>query len=636
MPINIFGFELGKKKMPETIKQIEPTEEPQVKSFIPPDIDDGASVIDYIGGYEFGVQLINYDVAYRSDAELIAKYRQMAEHAEVQTAIDDIVNQAIVLNENTDPISINLDKADLGAGVKKKIHEEFDYICRMLHFDTRGSDLFRRWYVDGRLYVQILMDEKQQKKGIVDLRVIDPTKIQKVRDIEREVGQNQIKFIKSIKDYYVYSADDFMGLGRDTINYRYASQGIIIPNDSVAFVHSGFIDQSSKKVLGYLHKAIKPLNQLRMLEDAVVIYRISRAPERRVFYIDVGSLPKNKAEQYIREIMQRYRNKMVYDTATGELRDQRNHMSMLEDFWMPRREGGKGTEIQTLPPGQNLGELQDIEYFQKKLYISLHIPPTRFKEETGFNVGKAAEISRDEVRFSKFVNRLQAKFSELFLQILRVQLISKNILTEDEWKDVAYDISFDFTSDSYFSELKVNEVMLTRLNALREIEPYLGRFFSKKWVKKNVLQMTEDDIDAMTAEIEKEAEEAPAQDQMGMGGGMSAPEGGMPPEGSPPPTEATEPPPEEPPAEESEGVTAKEILEPLGVTVEDEDEDSLGELPELDMYSEEVLKEAQDYFAENGSEEIPNKTKEVPQHLMESKTFRDALVRKAFTKISRP
>lgn len=535
MAINIFGFELGRRRTPQTIPQLQGIDQP-VKSFIPPDLEDGASVVDFVGGYGFGVQLINYDVAYRSDVELILRYRQMHEHAEIQTAVDDIVNQGIVLNEKTQPISVNLDKTEMPVATKKKVKAEFAEILRMLNFNTRGSELFRKWYIDGRLYIQILMDEKKQKKGIAELRIIDPLKIQKVRNIEREVGENGIKFIKSIKEYYLYTADDFVGNGKDTINFRYSNDGVILPSDSVAFVGSGFIDPSTKKVLGYLHKAIKPLNQLRMLEDSIVIYRISRAPERRIFYIDVGSLPKNKSEQYLREIMQRYRNKLVYDTTTGELRDEKRHMSMLEDFWMPRREGGKGTEVQTLPGGQNLGELQDVDYFLKKLYTALHVPPSRFKEDSGFNMGKSAEISRDEVRFTKFVNRLQSKFCEIFLQLLRVQLLSKNILTEDEWKEYSYDFNFDFAKDAYFSELKENEMTMTRLLTMREIEPYLGRFFSKRWVNKNILQMSDDEIELMESEMDKEAAETPTQPDMGMMGGFPPQQNEFPPAAVPPPS----------------------------------------------------------------------------------------------------
>jgi len=570
MAINILGFEIGRKSTPKTIPELQGKEE-KVKSFIPPEIEDGASVVDFVGGYGFGVQLINYDVAYRNDGELINRYRQMVEHAEVQTAVDDIVNQAIVLNDKSEPVSINLDKSKMPVSIKKKVKVEFDQITKMLDFNTRGSELFKRWYVDGRLYIQILMDEKKQKEGIAELRVIDPTKIQKIRNIEREVNSNGIKFIKRIQEYYLYTADDFVGTGRDTINYRYASDGVIIAPDSIAYVNSGFIDPSTKKVLGYLHKAIKPLNQLRMLEDATVIYRISRAPERRIFYIDVGSLPKNKSEQYLREIMQRYKNKLVYDTATGELRDEKRHMHMLEDFWMPRREGGKGTEVQTLPAGQNLGELQDVEYFLKKLYVSLHVPPSRFKEDTGFNVGKAAEISRDEVRFAKFVNRLQGRFSELFLQLLRVQLLSKNVLTEDEWDEFSYDIKFDYATDSYFSELKNNELVMTRLGSLREVEPYLGRFFSSNWVKRNILQMTDDDIESMDKEIKNEKESGENQPQEEMMGGMEPQiQGEVSTEGA----EQTPPVTTETPVAD----IGLEEIKPEGT----EDETTLGELPDME------------------------------------------------------
>lgn len=555
MPINIFGFQLG-KQTPEDPKKLEPLPQP-VKSPIPPDGDDGATVIDFVGGHGFALQLANFDSAARTDTELIAKYRQMYDHAEVQTAIDDIVNQAIVLNEKTDPVGINLDKSKIPASVKKKVKEEFDEILRLLKFNTKGNDLFKRWYIDGRLYLQILMDEKKQKQGIVELRMIDPTKIKKIRQIEREVATTGVKFIKSIREYYIYTADDFVGNGIDTVNYRYAAEGIILPSDSVVHINSGFVDQTTKKVLGYLHKAIKPLNQLRMLEDAVVVYRISRAPERRIFYIDVGSLPKNKSEQYLREIMQRYRNKLVYDTATGELRDEKRHMSMLEDFWMPRREGGKGTEVQTLPGGQNLGEMQDVDFFLKKLYYSLHVPPSRFREDSGFNMGRSAEISRDEVRFTKFVNRLQSRFSDMFLQLLRVQLLSKNIMTEDEWKEYSYDISFDYATDQYFAELKENEMNLSRLTTLREVDPYIGKFFSMRWVRRNVLQMSDDEIDTMKKEMEEDKTNEPNAMSGAMGGAFGSeipPEAPAAPEGEP---------------EESIGeVGAEELSSDLGVEPE--------------------------------------------------------------------
>jgi len=620
MAINIFGFEIGKRRVAKSIEDLPVMDQP-VKSFIPPELEDGASVVDFVGGYGFGVQLINYDVSYRSDAELIQKYRQISEHAEVQTAIDDIVNQAIVLNEKIEPVAINLDKSKLGASVKKKVKAEFEDLLRMLNFNTRGNELFKKWYIDGRLYVQILMDEKKQRNGIVELRVVDPMKMQKIRNIEREVASSGIKFIKRIQEYYLYTADDFVGNGRDTINYRYSNEGIILSPDSVAYINSGFIDPSTRKILGYLHKAIKPLNQLRMLEDAIVIYRISRAPERRIFYIDVGSLPKNKSEQYLREIMQRYKNKLVYDTTTGELRDEKRHMSMLEDFWMPRREGGKGTEVQTLPGGQNLGELQDVEYFLKKLYTSLHVPPSRFKEDSGFNMGRAAEISRDEVRFTKFVNRLQSKFSELFLQLLRVQLLSKNILTDEEWKEYSYDFSFDYATDQYFAELKENEITMSRLTTLREAEPYLGRFFSSNWVKKNVLQMSDDEIELMNDEIKKEAEEQPPHN---MAGAMGMPMGLPQDMGAPvePPQEETladtgvdslesemgassemEIPQIEPMSSDTEEIEADS--EEIGATGDSPSEDDIRDM--VDFYNEEAMVKASNIFFEekSSSEEQP-------------------------------
>jgi hypothetical protein len=614
MAINIFGFEIGKKRAPQSLPEISPIDQP-VKSFIPPEIDDGASVVDFVGGYGFGVQLINYDIAYRSDAELIMRYRQMAEHAEVQTAIDDIVNQAVVLNDKKETVSINLDKTKIPSGTKKKIKEEFDEVTRLLHFNTRGSELFKKWYIDGRLYLQILMDEKKQKQGIAEIRTIDPLKIQKIRNIEREVATSGIKFIKKIQEYYLYTAEDFVGNGKDTINYRYSTDGIILSPDSVAYINSGFIDPSTRKVLGYLHKAIKPLNQLRMLEDAIVIYRISRAPERRIFYIDVGSLPKNKSEQYLREIMQRYKNKLVYDTSTGELRDEKRHMSMLEDFWMPRREGGKGTEVQTLPGGQNLGELQDVEYFQKKLYTSLHVPPSRFKEDAGFNMGRAAEISRDEVRFTKFVNRLQSRFSDLFLQLLRVQVLSKNILTEEEWKDYSYDIAFDYATDSHFAELKNNDMQMARLATLREVEPYLNKFFSYRWTQRNILQMTDDDIEAMKREIEQEKEEREAAGEPELG------PDGVPLEGEQAAT--TEPSPVE--------KIISEPIETIDTEVEGTTEDNTLEIPEIKAVEEqtiysEMISSYESVFPTNSD----NEKNSDPVVL-----FRSKMLNEAFDKVSR-
>lgn len=547
MPINIFGFELGRKKTITALTQLEGESQP-IKSFIPPDTDDGASVIDYVGGHGFGIHVLNYDTTSQNDGEMIAKYRQMAEHSETQTAIEDIVNQAIVLNDKNEPVSLNLDKTNLSDSVKKKIQTEYADIMRLLHFSTKGNDLFRRWYIDGRLYMQILMDEKKQKKGIVEIRTIDPARIKKVRNIEREVNDNGIKYIKKIQEFYIYTADDYVSNGKNSVNYSYTSDGIMLAPDSVAYINSGFLDQGTRKVLGYLHKAIKPLNQLRMLEDAIIIYRISRAPERRIFYIDVGSLPKNKSEQYIRDIMNRYKNKLVYDTQTGEMRDDKRHMSMLEDFWMPRREGGKGTEITTLPGGQNLGELQDVEYFRNKLFESLHVPSSRFKTDAGFNMGKTAEISRDEVRFAKFVNRLQSRFSDLFLQLLRVQLVAKNIFTEDEWKEYSYDMSFDFATDQYFAELKESEMKLSRFTILREADPYIGKFLSQRWVNSNILQLTDEEMEIMKKEMEEEAAAA-----------------------APPPEEAA--PMEEPPLEAEDAMAP---IEDMGM--EQEEGESMEEL----------------------------------------------------------
>ena len=427
----------------------------------------------------------------------------MANHPELEQAIDDIVNEAITHDVTGRSVDIVLDKLKQPDAVKKKILEEFENILRMLNFGNLADDLFKRWYIDGRMYFHILVDEKNPRDGIQELRYIDPRKIRKVREVQKDRDpKTGAQIIKSIAEYYVYS-------DRGTTTQTYSAQvnaGLRIATDSIINVNSGLMDAKNTFVISYLHKAIKPLNQLRMIEDAVVIYRISRAPERRIFYIDVGNLPKGKAEQYLRDIMIKYRNKMVYDASTGELRDDRKHMSMLEDFWLPRREGGKGTEITTLPAGQNLGELEDVKYFKQKLLQALNVPISRLEPQQGgmIGLGRVSEVTRDEVKFTKFIIRLRNKFSQIFDSALGTQLALKGICTKEEWDDFKEYIYYDYKKDNNFTEMRDAEILRERLNLLGAVDPYLGRYFSADYVKKKVLQMTEQDIKEMQKEMDKE------------------------------------------------------------------------------------------------------------------------------------
>jgi len=470
------------------------------------DFADGSTIIE-AGGSAQGYA-IDLDTNLRSDIDLIRKYREISGHAEVEIAIDDIVNEAITEDVTGEVVKVDLDAVeDISASTKKKILEEFNTILYLLNFNKRGYEIFRQWYVDGRMYHFAVLDEKNPKAGIQKIINIDPLKIKKVTEIKKKTDQvTRVQTVESVKEYYIYSNfDKFLTPTPNMPIITYGNTtGIRLTSDSVSYVHSGLIERNSKRVYGYLQKAIKPLNQLRMIEDAVVIYRISRAPERRIFYIDVGSLPKNKAEQYLREIMNRYRNKVTYDAATGEVRDDRRMMHMLEDYWLPRREGGKGTSIETLPGGQNLGEMEDVKYFQKKLYRSLNIPISRMEADNGFNMGRASEISRDELKFAKFITRLRMKFSEMFLNLMRVQLLAKGIMNQEDWESISQNIRFDFSSDSYFAESKNIEMLKERLSILRDVGDFSGKFFSEKWIRKTILQMTEQEADAMQDEINKE------------------------------------------------------------------------------------------------------------------------------------
>jgi len=495
MALKLFGFTLGNKDIVQ--EQL-----PEQPSFTLPTaaMDDGAVTITqnaYYGTY------VDLEGAVRNELELITRYREMANHPELEMAIDDIVNEAITHDVTGRTVDIVLDKLKQPEAIKKKIIEEFDTILKLLNFNNLSDDLFKRWYIDGRIYYHVVVNETNPKQGIQELRYIDPRKIRKVREIKKDRDpKTGAQIIASIAEYYVYNE-------RGTSTQQYSaqvSQGVRIAPESILNVTSGLMDAKNTFVISYIHKAIKPLNQLRMIEDAVVIYRISRAPERRIFYIDVGNLPKGKAEQYLRDVMVKYRNKMVYDAQTGELRDDRKHMSMLEDFWLPRREGGKGTEITTLPAGQNLGELEDVKYFRQKLLQSLNVPISRLEPQQGgmIGVGRTTEVTRDEVKFNKFIVRLRNKFSQLFDNALRTQLILKGICSSDEWDEFREVIYYDYKKDNNFTELRDAELLTARLQLLQVVDPYIGRYYSAKWVSKNILQMSDETMSEMKEQIAKE------------------------------------------------------------------------------------------------------------------------------------
>lgn len=495
MAVKLFGFTLGRKDI------VQP-QLPEQPSFALPTetMDDGAVTITSTAHYGTYVDL---EGSVRNEIELVTRYREMANHPELEMAIDDIVNEAITHDETGKVANIVLDKLQQPESIKKKILEEYNNIQKMLNFSNLADDLFKRWYIDGRINFHIVVDEKSPKEGIKELRYIDPRKIRKVREIKKERDpKTGAQIIASIAEYYVYNDK-----GSTTQTYTSnVNAGLRIAPESVINVNSGLMDAKNTFVISYLHKAIKPLNQLRMIEDAIVIYRLSRAPERRIFYIDVGNLPKGKAEQYLRDVMVKYRNKMVYDAQTGELRDDRKHMSMLEDFWLPRREGGKGTEITTLPAGQNLGELEDVKYFRQKLLQSLNVPISRLEPQQGgmIGVGRTSEVTRDEVKFAKFIQRLRNKFSQIFDQALRIQLVLKGICTQEEWEDFKEAIYYDFLKDNNFTEMRDAELLRERVGLLQTVDPYIGRYYSSKWVRKHILQMNEEDIQQMEKEIKEE------------------------------------------------------------------------------------------------------------------------------------
>ena len=484
----LFGF---------NITRVKPQTDPK-QQFSMPQAEDGTQVVA-AGGF-FGSYLDMEGTA-KTEQDLIRRYREIALHPECDMAIEDIVNEAITSNENKQSVKVVTDSLPYGSSVKQRIEEEFKEVLRLMQFNTRGHDLFRRWYVDGRIFFQKIIDAENHKNGIVELKYLDPRKVKKIREVRKRrpegvISPTNINIADETVEYFVYNERGIQGAA--------AIQGIKIAPDTIAYCPSGVIDQNKNIVLSYLHKAIKPVNQLRMIEDAAVIYRIARAPERRIFKIDVGNLPKVKAEQYLRDVMAWYRNKLVYDAATGEVRDDRNYMSMLEDFWLPSREGGRGTDITTLPGGANLGEISDIEYFRAKLYRSLNVPVSRLEASQGFNLGRSSEISRDELKFTKFVGRLRKKFTELFNDLLRTQLVIKGVIAETEWPAIRDAIFYDFLQDGHFAELKNSEMMRERLNLAREVRDYIGKYYSVAYVRKHILKQSESEIKAMDAEIKKE------------------------------------------------------------------------------------------------------------------------------------
>ena len=481
------------------------------KSFVAPSPDDGSLDIGAAAGF-FG-QYYGAEATPKNDFDLVKKYRAAAEHPEADQAIEDIVNEAIISDEGQPSVSVSLDYVDFSASIKKKIQSEFDHILKMLHWNNKSHELFKRWYIDGRIYFHKLVDEGDTSKGVLELRYIDPRNIKKVREIEKgSAGNTQAADLgTAVREYFLYSED---GIYPGISGRSNSGQGLPISSDSISYITSGLYEPTTNQVYSHLHKAIKPVNQLRMIEDAVVIYRISRAPERRIFYIDVGNLPKQKAEQYLKDIMNRYRNNLVYDASSGEIRDDRSKMSMLEDFWLPRREGGRGTEITTLPGGQNLGELEDIKYFQNKLYRSLNVPLSRMESDSGFNLGRSAEITRDEVKFTKFVGKIRKKFAALFDDLLRTQLILKGVITPEDWDLIKEEISYSFLEDNHFSELKNLEIMGDRIDIMDRMMDYIGVYYSKEWVRRNVLQQTDREIEELDSQIENEK----GSEDDGMGG----------------------------------------------------------------------------------------------------------------------
>ena len=515
MAVKLFGFTFGRE---------EPPVDKKLQGFATPVSEDGASTVQ-AGGY-FGTY-VDLDASAKSEYDLITRYREISMYSDASAAIDEILTEAIAAVDDETVVKINLDDIDIPDDIKNTIIDEFDDIVKMIEFNSKGYDYFRRWYIDGRLYFQKIIDTKNPKRGIVETVILDPRKIKKIREVKKEKDKDSgLEIIKSIEEYFLYNEKGITYNPGFTTSS--ANQGIRISTDAITFVPSGLMDLDKNVVLSHLHKAVKPVNQLKMMEDSLVIYRLARAPERRIFYIDVGNLPKLKAEQYLKDIMARYRNKIVYDSHTGEVRDDRKFMSMLEDFWLPRREGGRGTEITTLPGGENLGQIDDINYFQTKLYQSLNVPLSRMQPQTGISFGRATEITRDELKFAKFVGRLRKKFNELFNDLLKTQLLLKGVITEKDWDLIKNEIQYRYAQDQYFEEIKNAENLRNRIDLLTQVQPFVGAYFSQEYVMKNILRMSDKDIVDMKQKIAME----PPPPQIGMPG---MPPGQLPPGQEPAP-----------------------------------------------------------------------------------------------------
>lgn len=519
----LFGFKFEDNREKQSKKIVSP---------IPRNEEDKSDF--YISSGFYG-QYVDIEGVYKSEADLIRRYREMSLHPECDSAIEDVVNEAIVSDLNDSPVEIDLSNLPASDKLKEIIREEFKYLKEVMDFDKKCHEIFRNWYVDGRIYYHKVIDFNKPSDGIKEIRYIDALKIKYIRKLKKDNkdafgsqyrnivnGKNQVDFSnQEVEEFYMY--DPNVGSSQNA-TYRVSDvNNVKIAKDAIVYVTSGLVDRNKQTVLSFLHKAIKALNQLRMIEDSLVIYRLSRAPERRIFYIDVGNLPKIKAEQYLRDVMNRYRNKLVYDASTGEIKDDRKHMAMLEDFWLPRREGGRGTEITTLPGGQNLGELADIEYFQKKLYDSLGVPPTRLAAEGGFNLGRSSEILRDELKFTRFVGRLRKRFSQIFIDLLKTQLILKNIVSLEDWEVLSDHIQFDYVYDNHFSDLKKNELMNDKLGVVAAMDPYLGRYFSADYVRRTILGQTDSEIKEINAQMKKEIKDGTIPDPAAMMNPMGAP-----------------------------------------------------------------------------------------------------------------
>ena len=517
----LFGFEIKRKE----------NEKPS-PSFVPPNKEDGAVVVAEGGVYG---QYVDLDGSVRTESELVNRYRDMAQYPEVDSAVEDIVNESIVADPMKEIVTLNLDDLDQPDKIKKLILQEFDVVKEKLEFNAFAYEIFRKWYVDGRLYYHFIIDEQNPADGLKEIRYIDPRKIRKIRQIKKSKVKN-VTVQDQVDEYYLFNPKGFNNKAAGTSDFsRSDASGLKISKDSIVHCTSGLTNINGDLIVGYLHKAIKPLNQLKAMEDSLVIYRISRAPERRIFYIDVGNLPKMKAEQYLRDMMTRYKNKLVYDAASGEVRDDRKFMTMLEDFWLPRREGGRGTEITTLPGGQNLGDLDDVIYFQRRLYKSLNVPITRLDPEAQYNFGRATEISRDEVKFAKFITRLRMKFSDLFNKILEKQLVLKGIITTEDWDEFKDAFKYDYSEDNHFAELRNTEILRDRVSMLRDIDDYTGKYYSHEWIRKNVLYQTDEEIEEIDKQI---AEEENNPQYAGMN--PETTQGGIPPEQQEQPEEQPE------------------------------------------------------------------------------------------------